>query len=582
MARALNCLVANDPKRTLAAHCGNGIDANFRANRSTRLSGLVRPEQEANVGIMINLKTTAISLNAPEKLILAVSGLIALGIFLLTDPVFFGTDSNWDLRYAVAISQYTVDPGTYFRQAGYPLLLVTTLYPWTLSVIPALAVQAVCAALTPLLVYKTLRFVSPMLALCGAWLSIGTLLPYSFQTYLFPDPIQVFLSILFCYFLVSFIFERTTDTMNALFLVYLALSFFRPPFLLFYLIIATAVAIAAWQDRKNLTAYLKSFVALSLLVGGIHVFASVLDAHLYERTGTERGHLEGKMIFLNAFTNSVGVEGAFTDGKHTTVLREKLVSFFRDAPAELRERVFPPSVAPIFDAYRSDPEKMAAAILNTRTNNIWGVLFNISDNYLGRGGDRLFMQVALEQYWRHPKILLNVISTGFAYYLGIRGCGAPVGQSSEEYTCRFYPAYYPIVFENYGPPHNGIVTGMRPHTFQLIEPIILKKLIAPFSSFANEIWPSIYRALLPIASLLTGVGLLFAGYRVFSRAGIQDLRSDLAVLFAVLGVFLLYSSPMIILTDPEFRYVSAGALFLVLSGAIALRILIIGFFPAKN
>ncbi|TAK75541.1 MAG: hypothetical protein EPO11_05390 [Gammaproteobacteria bacterium] len=537
--------------------------------------------------------TTTISLTRAEKLILTVSGVIALAIFLVTDPVVFGTDSNAYLRYADAISRFTVDPALYSRRAGYPLLLVATLYPWTLSVIPVLAVQAVCTALIPLLIYKILRFVSPLVALCGAWLNIATLLPYSFQTYLFPDPIQVFLSILFCYAVVRYIFERSTKTMIGMFLVYLAISFFRPLFLLFYLLIVAVVAIAAWQDRKNLIAYLKPFLALTLLVGGTHVFASALDTYLYKRIGVERKTLVGKMIFLNAFTRSTGVEGAFTDGKHTTVLREKLVSFFRNGPAELRNmKTLGPLVAHDFDAYKSDPEKMAVAILNTRNNYMWGVLFNISENWFGSWeGDRLFKQVALEQYRRHPKILLNVILTGFTYYLGIRACEPPPNYSYdyfEEYKCRFWPAYYPIAYETFGNPamyeifgNHGIITGMRPHIFKLINPVILKKLVAPFTSFALEIWPRIYRAVLPIASFLTGLALLYAGYRILSRTG-ESLRSDLAVLFAVLGVFLLYSVPMFMLTDPQFRYVSAGALFLIMSGAIALRILITGFFLPKT
>ena len=118
------------------------------------------------------------------------------------------------------------------------------------------------------------------------------------------------------------------------------------------------------------------------------------------------------------------------------------------------------------------------------------------------------------------------------------------------------------------------------HISKLIDPIILRGSF-PFTSFALEIWPSIYRTVLPTASFLTVIALLYAAYRVLSRKGIQALRSDLAVLFAVLAVFLLYIVPMFMLAPPQFRYVSAGALFLVMSGTIALRILITGFFPAK-
>jgi len=535
-----------------------------------------------------------VSLNPTEKLILAVAGSIALAMFLVADPIVFGGDSYAYLKYANAISKLTVDPSVYSRRAGYPLLLVATLYPWTLSVIPVLAVQAICTALIPLLIYKTLRFVSPWAALCGAWLSIATLLPFNFQTYLFPDPIQLFLTILFCYCAVNYIFKRTTKMMIAMFLVYFALSFFRAPFLLFYLIIAAFVAIAAWQDRNNLMAYLKPFVALTLLVGGTHVFANTLDTYLYKQVGVERKTLAGKMIFLNVYTRSIGVEGAFTDGKYTAVLRNKLVAFFQEAPAKLRDmQTLGPLVAHDFDAYKSDPTKMAAAVLNTRNNYMWGVLFNISENWFGsKEGDQLFKQVALEQYRYHPKILLNVITTGLAYYLGIRACESPPNYPYdyfEEFKCRFWPAYYPVVNETVGNPYmyeifgnHGIITGMRPHISHLINPVILEKLIAPFRSFALKVWPDIFRAVLPIASCLTVLALLYAAYRALLRTGTPALRNDLVVLFTVLTAFLFYSVPMFLLGDPQFRYVSAGALFLVMSGTIALQILFTGFFSGKT
>jgi len=527
-----------------------------------------------------------IYLNRAEKFIIAISSIIALAIFLFTDPVFFNPDSIEYLKYAHAISRFTVSSVAYSRTAGYPLLLVATLYPWTFSVIPILAVQACCMALIPLIIYKTLRFISPRTAFYGAGFIIATLIPYTFQTYLFPDPMQVFFSIVFCYVVVRYIFERTTKIMVRMFLFYLAISFFRPPFLLYYFIIAAVVAMAVWQDRKHLAFYLKPFITLTLLISSIHIFASTLDTYLYMRKGVERKSLVGKMVFLNAFTRSTSVKGAFTDGKHTAIMHAKLVSFFKDAPLELRSPKtlfagYSPAIAKYFDAYKSDPEQMTNALLNMRSNYIWNILRNISDNWLDSNRDinRLFGQVALEQYRLHPKIFLNVVTTGFSYYLGIRACKPPsIHSSAEEYACQFWPPYYTAVYED---PRNGPIRGMRPYIFKQVSPVILKKIIALFTTFGNETWPSLYRVILPTSSFLTFLALCYVCY-CFLRAGIKNIRKDVIVLFTVLSVFLFYSIPMFILTDPQFRYVSAGSLFLVMSGIISLRMIVTALFSIQD
>jgi hypothetical protein len=522
-------------------------------------------------------KALGIQLNAAEIFILAISSVIAVAIFLLSNPVSFGTDSNTYLLYAFAISQFTVNPGVHMRQAGYPWLIVATLYPWTLSLLGVLAIQAACAAAIPLLIYKILRFISAPLALCGALFSIATLLPYNFQTFLFPDHMQVFFSILFCYFVVRFVFESSVGNMAGIFITYICISFFRPPFLLFYLLIAFVVGIAVWKNRKNWSYYMKPFFLLTILAVGAHASASALDSYLYAQRHQERGRMHGKLLFLNPFINSVGVDGAFQDGRKTAILRQKLVEFFRNAPPEMKDiRKLRPQIADRFMPYQSDPEKMAEAVLNSRDNDTWWILYAFADGYLGKEGDPLFMRVALEQYRLHPKILWNVISNGFAYYLGIRACEGPPAALPGEFKCWFYPSIVPSDQSEYGFPHHGPFTGMRAHTLRLVDPAVLNKLIAPFTYYANEIWPSIYRATLPLGSFLTVVALLFVSYRVFSGRGLQELRSDLMVLFCVLSVYFLYSGPMVILTDPEYRYVSAGALFLVMSGMISLRILIAG------
>jgi hypothetical protein len=518
-----------------------------------------------------------IQVSTARLLVLALSSAIAIAIFLVTDPMYFG-DTNSYFLFSFAISEFMVNPGVHFRQAGYPLMITATLYPWTLSLIAILAIQAALAALIPWYIYKTLRFISASLALAGASISIVTLLPYNFQTLLYPDQTQVFLMILFCYLVVKYLVASNTKNMVAVFICYACISFFRPPFVLLYLLIILIVGAAAWHNRRGIgwSYYIKPFVALSIVIGGAHASSNALDAYLYAQINRDRPSLNGKLVFLNSFINSPGVEGAFRDGKYTNILREKLVAFFRDAPPELRDlRNLRPQVADRFMQYQSDPEKMVDAILAYRTNHTWWLLFNISDRYFGKEGDPLFMRVALEQYRLHPKIFLNVITNGLAYYLGIHACEAPPAGFPQEFECKFYPTNFPDHYENYGFPHFGPYTGMKTHTMHLIDHTALVKIGTPFIDYANRIWPSIYRVMLPLGSFITGLGLLFAFYRACSRHGLRDIKNDLLVLLGVLSIYFIYIGPMIVLADPEYRYVSAGVLFILMSAMISLRMLIV-------
>jgi hypothetical protein len=502
---------------------------------------------------------------------LAISAVVSISIFLVTDPIYF-SDTNSFFIYAMAISEFTVNIGAYFRQPGYPLVITATLYPWTKSLLGVLAVQAVVAALIPWLIYKILLYVSKSLAIVGALFSIIVLLPYLFETLLYPDQIQMFLNVLFCYVMVRYWFESTTRNMFWMFVVYTCISFFRPPFLLYYLLLPPVVLIAMRinREQRGFAYYLLPLAVFSFAVADIHVGASRLDAHLYAQSHQVRPSMNGKIVFLNSFVNSVGVEGAFEDGKYTNVLRTKLVDFFRNAPADLRDiHNLRPHVAGRFTQYQSDPERMVDAILNYRTNDTWWVLFNISDRYFGKDGDPLFMKVALEQYRLHPRIFLNVLERGFAYYLGLRACQAPPTSFQPEFECVFYAAALTSDYENFGFPHYGPYTGMKAYTTRLFGQKLLTEVAAPLDAYATRIWPYIYRAVIPLAVLLSGMGLLLAGYRIYCCGELRQMPRDLPVLFIVVAVYLSYITPMIILTDPEFRYVSSSVLLVVISGLIS-------------
>lgn len=520
-------------------------------------------------------QTYMLSLSDQEKKIFFVSCIISLALFLFTNPIVFGLDTHAYFRFAESIIRFDIAPGVYARRAGYPWLLVLTLYPWTQSVIPILALQTICAALTPLIIYRTLYFVSPNTSKVVTWVSIFTLLPFSFQTYIFPDPMQLFFSLLLCYFTVAYLFNKTTKLMVCMFITYLVLSFYRPTYLLFYLIPFCAAAIIALKNKSIRVEHLKYLFVMTWLCLNVHLVVDVVESDLYQAHGISKPQMHGRMLFLNAFTRSNGIKGAFTDGRYTNELRQGLASYFRDAPLEKRDInriISSKSVQQYLLPYQNNPDGMAEAILNMRSNYIWSrILFDFAQLQFGDYGDHLFMLVALEQYRMHPEIIKNVFSAGLGNYFGFKICNAPEGSSAQEFACIFTPSVYPDVLYNFG---NGDINGMRPYTSHWIGSAAFNAIVSPFRYAAIQYWPYIYKTIFPLSSILTLIGCVLIFISSIFRVGTQAIKRDIPAFCVIFGSFLLYSLPMMILTDPEFRYVSPAVLLMIMSGGISLHMLI--------
>jgi hypothetical protein len=184
------------------------------------------------------------------------------------------------------------------------------------------------------------------------------------------------------------------------------------------------------------------------------------------------------------------------------------------------------------------------------------------------------MRVALEQYRLHPQIFLNVLKQGFAYYSGLQACEPPPDERPPGYACTYYFPMRPSD-EYIDYPHFGPFTGMESYTSRLVGRETLSKLEAPFVAYTTTIFPPLYRAVILFSGLLTGVGLLFGLYQLAAggEGGLTTQRG-LPVLCCVTGAYLIYAVPMIVLVRPEFRYVSAGTLLLLMSGLLSLQMLL--------
>ncbi len=99
------------------------------------------------------------------------------------------------VRYAEAIIQGTIlAPEIASRDAGYPLLIILSGFPFSHSLIPLLLIQAGFAILLPLLIYEGLQRLSPMIAFYAGLASIAMLSPFYFMKMIHHDQTYIFFS----------------------------------------------------------------------------------------------------------------------------------------------------------------------------------------------------------------------------------------------------------------------------------------------------------------------------------------------------------------------------------------------------
>jgi len=128
---------------------------------------------------------------------LTIIGTLVASLFLFNAKLFLPGGAEQFIAYADAIIHgTTLGPSVSQRDAGYPLLFILSGYPLLHSVIPLLVVQAVFAVALPLLVFDSLRGLSPCLAFYTGLVSILTLGPYIFMKMIHHDQSYIFFSML--------------------------------------------------------------------------------------------------------------------------------------------------------------------------------------------------------------------------------------------------------------------------------------------------------------------------------------------------------------------------------------------------
>ena len=124
---------------------------------------------------------------------LALLSALTATFFLFATKTWFPGGASQFIRYADAIVHGTTLPADVAaRDAGYPLLIILSGYLWSHSFIPLLLIQAGFAILLPIVVYESLRRLSPMPAYYVGLASIITLSPFYFMKLIHHDQLYIF------------------------------------------------------------------------------------------------------------------------------------------------------------------------------------------------------------------------------------------------------------------------------------------------------------------------------------------------------------------------------------------------------
>lgn len=503
-----------------------------------------------------------------EVIVLGLSSLVALAIFLFTDATTL-SDSASALSYPAG-----------YRTPGYPIIAFLTGYPLHRSLIPLLAFQSVLAALMPWLIYRMFRPVSARLAFAAGLAAIATLLPYNEQTLIYPDQCQLFLLLLFCLALTRVVLWPGARWYVVLVATAVAMTLFRPSLATMVPIVA---AVSIWllvgpaalgARRWPLKIGLWGLAALI----GLHVALNVYSATVESMRGIESQPFFGRQLFFNAYIHHPEVPGSFEDGAHLDELRETVVAYLRasDDPASgypdlltLRPQLADPSYEGRFDPDTNPPELVAERLLDEPGTHPYWALEQITEVYLGAAGDRLMLDVAVEQYLAHPALLAAVLESGIRNFTWGYECRA--GPPTSPLRCVFYPAYADLFPETAATMPEGDWRGIGSLLRPALGEAATTAIVGPFAWYAGTVWPTFYRWLLPALTVTVATGLaalvFLAGFR-----RLRPARSTAIVLVAACVVFAAEMLPMALLVNAQYRYQAAGALPLFVAAAASLHL----------
>ena len=377
----------------------------------------------------------------PGAAILGLSALVAAWIALFGGFVFF-IDSVDFFDYAARLVHFRI--GSYYDAIGYPLLIRFTGFTRTGSLIPVVVCQAVFAALTPWLAFRTFAPLDRKIGVAAATVSLASLTPFFFQNTFFHDGLSLFLGFLSITFASMFFHFQRSRYIHLSSASAMCAYLTQPAVIGFFLGCWGAFMLFALRDRRQIKHVLAALGIFAATIFCVSTFEkwSMREDHLADSPS-----LLGRQIFYNEYLR--GAPNASFSGSAADELRAALVRYFGHSSARLHSYIAEKFEGRtdvyqrLFGQYEGRPVELVRQIFAQPNHDYFDVMWNFPD-LPDKLPDSMFLHASLAYLYFHPGVVAGYVSRNLIDFMA----GSPWRCTGDQVfpACRidervtFYPA----------------------------------------------------------------------------------------------------------------------------------------------
>jgi hypothetical protein len=510
---------------------------------------------------------------------LALLGTLAATFFLFATKTWFPGGASQFMQYADAIVHgTTLPPDIAARDAGYPLLIILSGYLSSHSFIPLLLIQAGFAILLPIVVYESLRRLSPMTAFYAGLASIMTLSPFYFMKMIHHDQTYIFFAELMLCLLLIFVQTKQPRFLYFFTIAAICASVARPAGNALFPLFLVIGYLAA---RGNILHYLACSTVFAAFVAGYAWHREVIF-DIQDSPATP-SYL-GRQIFYDPYVNTLdyGIRLSPHDvGPNFTRAIDELRNRLQPSP---RDSEFVQTQYGRTD-YKAE---FASAYIDPLTTD------ELMDQVLARpnweyytllclaNDDRLLLAAALEIARAHPSLVLRYSVRNFLHFTfnpGYKHSRYNLNPFGPE-ALLFYPAQAAVDEDVTGFPARAV----RELNFDpvLHEPLVVHRLF----NAMQTVWLKSYRTEVAIMACLMCVAWGTAAVRLVqavrprsksasmaepNSGGVLTPDSALVASIVIASLVFGYNAAVTaIFAEPDFRYRQASDLQAILIAGLGL------------
>jgi hypothetical protein len=348
---------------------------------------------------------------------LIIIGTITATFFLFTAKVFMPGGAEQFIDYANAIVHGSIlGPSTNAsqRDAGYPLLIIFSGYPFMHSLIPLLIIQAAFAVALPLLVFESLHRVAPVPAFYTSLYSMLTLSPYLFMKMIHHDQSYIFFEMLMLVMILLSVQTKQIRYLYLFTLVAIFTSIVRPAGNALFPIAIVGIYMAIrGKIRHYFTCAILFVIAFGVYSWHRYVIFDAKDL------GSMQSYTGSQMFYdpyVNALDYGIRLSPETIGPSFTLVLKNLQMALDNSNEAEFIQKSYVGGdrLAAAFARTNMLPftaEQLIDRVIESPNYEYYSLLWAANND------DRVMRQAAWEMAWANPTLILRYTTRNLFHFV---------------------------------------------------------------------------------------------------------------------------------------------------------------------